>query len=352
MASVLSRGAMKKDATKSEKGGSGVPSSRPSSGSSVSSKTSTSKSSSQKVKGPSKEELKKANEELFREVEMLNGENQVLKATISAVIEKLIENAKIKGVDVPEEIDNPNVCEIPTESIVYLTEEMTAEEPKSHTMEGRIEELETRITHLNMELAKLLRTRINLENGLDDLIESPDLEYAKCKAKELKMEIRGSSLFTFLDSVPVVDDNLPANSSSCNNLKIEFQHSEIQKHQVIGTVNGSDKKLDLTPPLRKYPGDTHIKNMHKDLRQYIIQQLSLQKANGADWRMIGERIGIAAETLSQWKRWKLENPMFYVLQTWSQSPGATVRLLHRHLVSPQMRNTLLAKRLSDFYMVD
>ena len=57
----------------------------------------------------------------------------------------------------------------------------------------------------------------------------------------------GSSLFTFLDSVPVVDDNLPANSSSCNNLKIEFQHSEIQKHQVIGTVNGSDEKLDLTP---------------------------------------------------------------------------------------------------------
>ena len=88
-----------------------------------------------------------------------------------------------------------------------------------------------------------------------------------------------------------------------------------------------------------------------NIRLYMVDFFSYFCA-GADWRMIGERIGIAAETLSQWKRWKLENPMFYVLQTWSQSPGATVRLLHRHLVSPQMRNTLLAKRLSDFYMVD
>jgi len=28
------------------------------------------------------------------------------------------------------------------------------------------------------------------------------------------------------------------------------------------------------------PGDTHIKSMHRDLKQYIIQQLSLPKGNG------------------------------------------------------------------------
>ncbi|KAH3853381.1 hypothetical protein DPMN_095903 [Dreissena polymorpha] len=67
---------------------------------------------------------------------------------------------------------------------------------------------------------------------------------------------------------------------------------------------------------------------------------------------MGERLGIPQETISQWKRWKIEQPMFYMLQTWSQSSGATVRMLHRHLVSPQMRCTLLAKRISDFYKVD
>lgn len=73
---------------------------------------------------------------------------------------------------------------------------------------------------------------------------------------------------------------------------------------------------------------------------------------GSDWRMMGERLGIPAETINQWKRWKVDQPMYYVLQTWSQSTGATVRILHRHLVSPQMKCTLLAKRISDFYKVD
>ena len=190
MASSVSRGTMKKDGSnKSERPGAGVASSRPSSGSSASSKTSTSKSNSHKPKGPSKEELKKANEELYKEVEKLNGENQILKSTVTAIIDKLIENSKVKGIDIPEEIYTANVCEIPSNSLVDLTEQLTAEEPKSHTVEGRIEELETRITHLNMELAKLLRTRINLENGLDELIESPNLDTAKLKAKELITEI-------------------------------------------------------------------------------------------------------------------------------------------------------------------
>lgn len=196
MASVSNKSSMKKETgSKSERPGQGASPSRPSSASSVSSKTSTSKSSSQKhekhdrPKGPSKEELKKLNVELSKELETLTAENQVLKATVSAVIDKLIENAKIKGVDVPDEIYNPNVSEIPTESIVDLTEQVTAEPLKSNTMEGRVEELETRITHLNMELAKLLRTRINVENGLDDVIETDNLETAIVKARELKMEI-------------------------------------------------------------------------------------------------------------------------------------------------------------------
>ena len=191
MASSINKITMKRDiGNKSEHPGTGVPSSRPSSGSSsVSSKTSTSKSNSHKPKGPSKEELKKANEDLYKDVEKLNGENQILKSTITSLIDKLIENSKVKGVDIPEELYTADVCEIPSNTLVDLTEQLTAEEPKSHTVEGRIEELETRITHLNMELAKLLRTRLNVENGLDDLLESSNFETAKLKAKELIVEI-------------------------------------------------------------------------------------------------------------------------------------------------------------------
>lgn len=173
-------------------------SSRPSSAGSVSSKASSQKNKEhrQKDKGPSKDELLQANSDLCREVEALNEENQLLKNTVTAVIDKLIENAKIKGIKIPRDIENPNVTEIPADSLVSLTEKMTAESHKSNTVEYRVEELETRITHLNTELAKLLRTRVNVENGLDEMLNDCDnVEDIKVKAKELIREI---SMYHFL----------------------------------------------------------------------------------------------------------------------------------------------------------
>ena len=129
-------------------------------------------SAKHKDKGPKKEELIKANAELSLDVEKLSAENQRLKAILSAVIDKFVENSKIKGVVVPPEVDNPDLSEIPVESMVDVTERLTAESHKSSTLEFRMEELETRVTHLNMELAKMVRLRIGLENGLDDMMDS------------------------------------------------------------------------------------------------------------------------------------------------------------------------------------
>lgn len=334
--------------------------SRPSSASSVSSKASSQKNKEhkQKEKGPSKDELIQANSELCREVESLNEENQLLKSTVTAVIDKLIENAKIKGIKIPKEIENPDVTEIPAESLVMLTEKMTAESHKSNTMEYRVEELETRITHLNTELAKLLRTRVNVENGLDEILNDCDnIDDIKIKAKDLIRDIRGSSLFTFLDSLPSDNTHLSAETSPRLSISSPLPENQStprtnQTKPRTFTVVLNNDNLDLRPPAKKLDGNTLIKDMHKDLRQYVENQLSLPKGNGADWRLMGERLGIPQETINQWKRWKLDQPMHYVLQAWSASPGATVRLLHRHLVSPQMRCTLLAKRISDFYHVD
>lgn len=311
-----------------------------------------------KDKGPSKAELEKANSELCREVEELNKENQTLKGTLTAVIDKLIENAKIKGVAVPAEVETPLVTDIPVECLTTFTDKLTAESHKSNTMEYRVEELETRITHLNMELAKLLRSRLDLENGLDEIVcDCGSVDEVKVKAKGLLRDIKSNGLFTFLDSVPIektVPEKKSAIQTQQNELKQNGCHGNKNTTKVPPTVTVllNDQNLDLTPPTVKFPGETNIKYMHKDLRQYIVQQLSFTKGNGADWRLMGERLGIAPETIEQWRRWKLEAPMQQVLQTWSQSPGATVRMLHRHLVSPQMRCTLLAKRISDFYQVD
>ncbi len=73
---------------------------------------------------------------------------------------------------------------------------------------------------------------------------------------------------------------------------------------------------------------------------------------GADWRMFAERVGIDPGTIEYWRSLRLECSMGRVFAEWGESPSATVRLLHRHLMSPQIRNTLLGKRISDFYEVD
>lgn len=67
--------------------------------------------------------------------------------------------------------------------------------------------------------------------------------------------------------------------------------------------------------------------------------------------MLADRVGISREQVEDWQNQKLEMPAGRVFSAWSQSEGATIRLLHRHLISPEMRCTFLAKRLADFYDV-
>jgi len=164
--------------------------SRPSSGSSASSRSSSQKGKV-KDKGPSKQEISQVNEELSLEVEQLTAENQLLKSILGIVIDKLVENARIKGVNVPVEVENAHVTEIPLDSLVAFTEHLTAEPPKTNSMEFRVEELETRVTHLNTELAKLLRTRLYVENGLGEILDDQDynVEKIKLKARDLLREL-------------------------------------------------------------------------------------------------------------------------------------------------------------------
>lgn len=67
--------------------------------------------------------------------------------------------------------------------------------------------------------------------------------------------------------------------------------------------------------------------------------------------MFASRVGIDNETIKEWDSFSLQCPMGRVLACWGESPSATVRMMHRHLMSPQLRYTLLGKRVADFYNV-
>lgn len=68
--------------------------------------------------------------------------------------------------------------------------------------------------------------------------------------------------------------------------------------------------------------------------------------------MFAQKVGVSTETIQFWRRLKIRNPMEQVLTFWKDSKAATVRMLHRHLKSPQINGLIPAKLISDFYQVD
>nr|XP_022330234.1 nuclear distribution protein nudE-like 1 [Crassostrea virginica]XP_022330235.1 nuclear distribution protein nudE-like 1 [Crassostrea virginica]XP_022330236.1 nuclear distribution protein nudE-like 1 [Crassostrea virginica]XP_022330238.1 nuclear distribution protein nudE-like 1 [Crassostrea virginica]XP_022330239.1 nuclear distribution protein nudE-like 1 [Crassostrea virginica] len=298
------------------------------------------------------EELTTQNEDLQKTVQKCKEENGALKEKVEYLSKKIMEYGQSKGYQLPVVENSKSPLDLSKENLNQILDFITNgdKRKKKGPVELRVEELETRITHLNMELAKMVQLRLSLENGLEDIEFCETLVDAKTKARFLLYELKGNRLFSCLEQEE--DENYDVTTIPPNDAD----------HPVSTTVPSLDtpkqslvkefQPVSLSPPLKKLPGDTHIKNMNPDLRKYVIQNLSMYKGNGADWRMLGERVGIPLETIQQWRRWKVENPAEYVLQSWGQSAGATVRMLHRHLISPQMSCIILAKRISDFYLVE
>lgn len=139
------------------------------------------------------EKLLIQNTELQSKVETLTTENKQLKDKLQSVSRRIIEEAKNKGFELSEDEKNMTILDVPSDSLLALIHYLVHGKGKHRqrgTADTRLEELETRITHLNMELAKLLRTRLDLENGLEEIQECETLAEVQSKAKTLLYEAR------------------------------------------------------------------------------------------------------------------------------------------------------------------
>lgn len=350
MASQSKKTIMKKDpAEKGDK-------SRPVSGK-LSKKESSSKltnSSNGSLLSKSKQEqILKENADFQNEIKSLQNRNSALEDRLKLITSDIIEHSRSKGYKFKEDDLSKDFTDFPLAKISELLEFLQhGKDPRNKApIVTRVEELETRVTHLNMELCKMIELRMNMEQGLVEIEHSRNLFDAQNRARFLLYEAQGSKLFTFLekDEYSVHEKEISNNHNTSTTVTASDVHpSATETAAIVKQL----RTIELIPPTIKLPGETHITRMDKVLEQYIINELSLYKGNGADWRMFAERVGISKETVDQWKKWKLDLPMKYVLENWSHSPAATMRMLHRHLVSPQLKNTLLAKRISDFYKVD
>ncbi|ELU00581.1 hypothetical protein CAPTEDRAFT_195012 [Capitella teleta] len=207
------------------------------------------------------------------------------------------------------------------------------------SVESRVEELETRVTEMSMELAKLTKKNLAYEMGLEDVLKMDSVEQVRDKVYGLQL-IAGQAFHSFSASDP--------SSDSLFLVKGVDQSPDSPAQKSLESA----RQLNLIPPPRKQPGETHIRNMHRDLRMYVMKEMSTLKSSGADWRMFASRVGMEDSEIQELLALKLQCPMGRVFAVWSESSSATVRLLHRHLMSPQLRYTLLGKRVADFYHVD
>uniref|UniRef100_A0A2C9LA31 Death domain-containing protein n=1 Tax=Biomphalaria glabrata TaxID=6526 RepID=A0A2C9LA31_BIOGL len=203
---------------------------------------------------------------LKKTTEDLREENATLKASLSTYQEKLqvitqqIIDVNFDNYKAPQDIA---LVDIPLADILTIITNLTITPGnKLHSYELQIEELETRVTQLNSELAKLIKLKLKLENGLKDMDRMYTVEDLKVQAKRLWYDC-------------------------CN-----------------------------------------------------------------DWRLMAARVGLPEDLVQHWLAMRAPNAMALVMKVWGDSAGATVRMLHRHLSSPQMREVILAKMLSDFYDVE
>ena len=101
-----------------------------------------------------------------------------LHAVVAHVIDCNVDNYKpAKGID---------LVDVPESDVMSMITSIT-HHPGSmaHTYETRIEELETRVTQLNVELARLLKLKLKVENGLKDMEEMYTVEDLRVQGKRL-----------------------------------------------------------------------------------------------------------------------------------------------------------------------
>ncbi|CAG5131322.1 unnamed protein product [Candidula unifasciata] len=307
--------------------------------------------------------------------ESLKSQNEALQETVNhyhnklhAVIQHILNN----NLDNYEPAADTSLINIPESDVTRLITSLNiAATSMFQLYQGRLEHLQEQLAQLNSELVKVLALKVNTERGLHNMQKLGTVDDLKVAAKRLwynnysthlcvppDLPSQETAAFTQLPKSAVV--SRPASAAVGQGQALETVQEAIPA-MYLSVLNPKTRSITITPgdveepmqpPEQKMAGETHIFHMHVGLRSLVIRELSQQKGNANDWRLMATRVGIPESLVQQWIKMRAPNAMALVMRVWGDSSGATVRMLHRHLVSPQMKAAILAKRISDFYQVD
>ena len=145
------------------------------------------------AKTPKKQiaELTEQNNILTEELNSLRNENDTLKIKIETIISRILEVLPRKQFGIK---DDTKYSDIPLDTLSVMMEKLIVKKKlQEMSVEARAEELETRVTQMSMDIAKMTKKTIAYENGLQDLLKTKDIDDVYDRVYQLQL-IAGKEL--------------------------------------------------------------------------------------------------------------------------------------------------------------
>ena len=139
------------------------------------------------AKTPKKQiaELTEQNNLLTEEINSLRNENDTIKLKLETLVGKMFEVLQKKEFGIKE---STNYADIPLDILIQMMGKLiTKKKLQEMSVEARVEELETRVTQMSMEIAKMTKKTMAYENGLQDLLKCERIDDAHDRVYQLQL---------------------------------------------------------------------------------------------------------------------------------------------------------------------
>ena len=139
------------------------------------------------AKTPKKQiaELTEQNNLLTEELNSLRNEGDTLKVKLDTLVGKMFEVLPKKEFGIK---DTTKYADIPLETLIQMMGKLIVKmRLQEMSVEARVEELETRVTQMSMDIAKMTKKTMAYENGLHDLVKCENIDDTHDRVYQLQV---------------------------------------------------------------------------------------------------------------------------------------------------------------------
>lgn len=130
-------------------------------------------------------QLTDQNSQLTQELETLRSAHEQTTLRLTQLVSKMIGGVDLKQFHIR---DPTNVQELGTDILLQMIESLIVKKRMyDKSVESRVEEVETRLTQMSMDLARSTKKTLAYEQGLEDLLQCPSLHEVQDKVYQLQL---------------------------------------------------------------------------------------------------------------------------------------------------------------------